>query len=309
MACLAFGCADDWESQPTGARFRTFEIDFPDADHGWYVGDWGEINFTTNGGRKWKRKRIPDISKKMLLAVEFYDVSTGWIAGDDGLLLATKDGGKSWAEQDIGTTMTLYGLEFVDRETGWGVGYSGTIVHTMDGGETWESQSCGVQNEDLLNVSFFDHEVGWVVVRGNTQGYVLRTENGGATWEKPTNGVSPRYPLSVSAVSREEAWVSCTEGSLFHTTDAGETWVAQRIHKSWSSLETIDFIDSSHGWIGGWAGGNTLLAYFTKDGGNTWTRSRLPGRTAYADLTISPDGTVFVLGRENVYALRPENQP
>jgi len=54
---------------------------------------------------------------------------------------------------------------------------------------------------------------------------------------------------------------------ILHSTDGGRTWARQKTGTT-QTLETVFFLDASHGWVVGWAG--TILR--TGDAGKTWEK-------------------------------------
>jgi photosystem II stability/assembly factor-like uncharacterized protein len=126
-----------WTSRDTSAMTsgRPFEaVSFPDASHGWAVGDIG-IGATTDGGNTWK-PQIPAGGFTNGLAISFPDARHGWIVGYGGTIVATSDGGDTWDRQDVstGAAWHLRDVCFIDATRGWAVGDGGCIVATNTGG-------------------------------------------------------------------------------------------------------------------------------------------------------------------------------
>lgn len=316
LAISAFGCSENWEIQPTGARASLHNICFSDPDNGWVGGDWGHLASTTDGGRTWQRHKIPKFAEDdIILSVEIVDASNGWISTMQGNLLATNDGGQSWTKQlERETARWLNKIDFVDREIGWAVGKNGAILKTSDGGETWESQQSGV-SDDLLDISFADRDIGWITADvgwlstgGRGEAYILYTDNGGATWKKQSNGFTDFIPDWVSCVSKEESWVAgVTRGGVFRTLDGGSSWEQMLRKKKGIYFKEIHFIDSKTGWVAGQVtGGRTVLVYSTEDGGNTWKRLRIRKWDSICSMAATSDGTLHVVDINNVYTLRPQ---
>lgn len=132
----------------------------------------------------------------------------------------------------------LWASHFVDEDYGWVAGSAGYILHTDDGGATWNRQETGTEL-DFRDLFFLDRDNGWAVANfGTDQGF------GNGMWSK---------------------------GTLFHTTDGGETWALVR--EFGDKLDWVRFNDSDTGWIQGGPDG----AYETTDGGESWNPiDRLP---------------------------------
>jgi photosystem II stability/assembly factor-like uncharacterized protein len=168
----------DW-TYVKGTRGLHFSaIDFPDAYHGWIVGDRGGresvIYATTDGGDNWFLQR-PGSGDIYLTDVTFADAAHGWAVGTGGTILATTTGGAFWDTQHSGTGADLHAVSFSDDSHGWAVGDHGTILATKDGGKTWVAQSSG-SSASLRGVDFTSASSGIVVGSGGT---ILATTTGG----------------------------------------------------------------------------------------------------------------------------------
>ena len=202
---------------------------------GWIIGSDGFIKKTTNAGLDWLQQSSN--TNLTLKSVRFFDENRGWICGENGLILKTTNGGQNWFELTSGTTNQLTDIHFCDSSCGYAVGYSGTILKTTNGGTSWFSQSSD-PTYDLYSTDFVDALIGYAV-GGDFRvfGYnykILKTTDGGLNWvEKPIPGD----------------------------------------YQSWSSLNTVEFVDANTGWIGCGVGGDigegSILK--TTDGGETWT--------------------------------------
>jgi photosystem II stability/assembly factor-like uncharacterized protein len=127
------------------------------------------------------------------------------------------------------------------------------FYRSLDRGDTWELRSIEpAQYPGVQDISFIDAQQGWYFVSPGEQyqckGYetqIWRTDDGAANWQK----------MSV------EGWFSSykSEGSWGDQCKGGLT-----------------FIDSMHGFIGGWAAGRHATIYRTEDGGRNWRGVDLP---------------------------------
>ena len=84
-----------WEevSLPPGTHTLR-ALHFPDAKHGWAVGELGTAIFTVDGGLNWEPVSMP--TQVTLFDVEFADSMKGVIVGDSGVVYVTEDGGNTW---------------------------------------------------------------------------------------------------------------------------------------------------------------------------------------------------------------------
>jgi photosystem II stability/assembly factor-like uncharacterized protein len=235
-------------------------VSFPDASHGWAVGESGTILATSNSGATWVAQDSGTTTD--LTGASFPDASHGWAVGQSGTILATSDGGATWVAQDSGTTESLTSVSFPDASHGWAVGsrwdcdtmaYVGVILFTTDGGTDWSDQSPGGSGW-LNDVCFSDANHGWAV-----GGYPVRASDDDVDY----------YPCE----------------TIFATSDGGATWTAQnpgQYSMTVGELFGVCFSDASHGWAVGrycdrddvLEGGYTIL--YTRDGGAHWSQQNSP---------------------------------
>ena len=78
---------------------------------------------------------------------------------------------------------------------------------------------------------------------------------------------------AATAVGRDRLWVAGYFGSIYRTTDGGETW-KKLPSGSQKSIYDISFADERHGWAVGRRG----WIVHTTDGGDSWEKQRTPRR-------------------------------
>ncbi|MDH3268778.1 MAG: YCF48-related protein, partial [Ignavibacteria bacterium] len=206
---------------------------FIDDNTGWIVGSNGFIIKTTNAGLDWTQQTSG--TTLTLMSVQFINQTSGWICGEDGLILKTTDAGQSWFELTSGTSELLSDLHFVDINTGWAVGFNETIIKTTNGGSSWNFQASDT-SFNLRSVDFIDEFIGYAV------------------GEKKYANLYER-------------------AQIFKTTDGGLNWIDKSsILSGYPGINTVEFIDSNVGWIGGGTPGYSGQAFIIKttDGGETW---------------------------------------
>ncbi len=142
------------------------------------------------------------------------------------LSLAVKSQG-TWEKLDIPTDKNLLDLHFNDSLTGWVVGDSGLIMHTNNGGQSWEIQESNIDN-NIITVFFLDNEIGWASALNYTT-----------------------FPYG---------------SILLKTNNGGQTWSVEPFFISNVFINSIVYLDS----LTGWMGGSPHLLVRTMDGGSSW---------------------------------------
>ncbi|RPH96886.1 hypothetical protein EHM69_00175, partial [candidate division KSB1 bacterium] len=142
---------------------------------------------------------------------------------------------------------SLYDIQFVNSSVGYAVGVCGTVIKTTDGGNTWFGRDCPTSLR-LERFFFINETHGWAC---------------GCDWSIP-----------------EQAWIF---GTLFHTSDGGDTWIQQAELLS-GTFEDVTFTDTLNGWIVGENYGDGIMLH-TSNGGSVWnivtTDSLMPLRGIY----------------------------
>ncbi|HET6401492.1 MAG TPA: hypothetical protein VFH95_08850 [Candidatus Kapabacteria bacterium] len=172
-----------------------------------------------------------------LVVGEFINSTTGFVSGTNGTFLATTDAGNTWSMRSPApvfsgsVTGTIYGISFLDATTGFAAGDQRDISKTIDGGMTWQPM-------DASNVPQSDL-IRSIYFTNRTTGFV---------------GTSDAYGNA--------------SGSICQTKDGGQTW--NPILTTNGGIYNINFIPGTNG-QDGVALGRFGVAYWTNDGGTTWT--------------------------------------
>jgi photosystem II stability/assembly factor-like uncharacterized protein len=100
---------------------------------------------------------------------------------------------------------------------GWIVGLDGAMLMTNDGGKKWIKQDSPTK-ENLYGIQVVGNR-GYVV--GN-RGNCLISKDSGLTWK--ANRVTTKYWLrDLSFTDEKNGWIIGDHGTVFNTTDGGET--------------------------------------------------------------------------------------
>ena len=297
------GGALEWHTQLTGAENGFNSVFFTDLNNGWAAGYSGMLYSTTDGGSNWIEQQSG--TTEDIVSIYFSSAQTGWFVGTSGIIFNTQNGGISWQQQTSGTSGDLYDVSFADDMNGWAVGDE-IILHTTNGGVSWFSQSfpAGYYN-GFTSVEFVDLMNGWIA-DGAEIGTILKTTNGGNTWTfrnglsayplvavdfvnenvgylvgvfgailKTSDGgnnwiTQPDPPphdwlYGVSFLNEETGWAVGFDGKVINTVNGGNLW-EQQTSGTIAQLNSVCFIDQTHGWAAGedqYSGSGVIINYST----------------------------------------------
>ena len=226
-----------------------------------------------------------------------------------------------------------------------GPGEQSRIYHTADAGQHWQLQFTNTNPK-----GFFDSMAFWDATHGIVLGDPIADESGklkfellitsdGQTWTQIPAAELPAAAEGEGAFAASNTCIAVMDSDIwfatggrvarvFHSGDRGKSWQVFEtpiVHGPESAgIFSIAFRDSKHGVI---AGGDYKLPdqdgpdlAFTKDGGKTWTLSRISPQSYYSavaydrrrrnlknkDLEDNQDrARVFLVGSKFVYDLRP----
>jgi photosystem II stability/assembly factor-like uncharacterized protein len=139
----------------------------------------------------------------------------------------------------------------------------GVVLHSADLGAKWQTARIATEGK-LHDIDFMDEKRGIIAAGAGT---LWITGDGGRTWT--ARKLDTTDPLTSVAVVGERVWVGGYGGTVFHSPDAGATWVRQPTTAT-RAINDIFFLDENHGWAVGWVG----LILRTADGGRTWHEIR-----------------------------------
>ncbi len=270
-------------------------IHFIDAEIGWAVGS-DFILRTADGGHNWHRHERPDDLPRW--TKDFSSPTTGWsltewrhqnspMLLEDIEFIQTTDGGLTWQpkrgkvtelvligdetphpDRPLADNVRLkqVGIYFFDDQFGWIVGPTGNWVWRHD----WLGDPIG----NLL--------------AGN---YLCSTRDGGESWKCQIHIYLSRkqghfnideylrMPEHVYFLNPQVGWIAPATGWMYHTTNDGTDWEVvghplagvMPVLPRERFLTKLKFVDESRGWAGTTWAGTPESAWFTADGGRTWS--------------------------------------
>ncbi|MBN2276005.1 MAG: T9SS type A sorting domain-containing protein [Bacteroidales bacterium] len=253
-----------WRSQNSNTINDLYSVYFIDSITGFSTSSH-ELLKTTNGGESWF---IQDTSiNAYLFDIHFPEKDTGFVGGA-GYMLKTTDKGENWIKQKsiMASACSFWATGsknlFIGADYGW-------IFKSTDGGENWlETNHTGfpVYIDDIF---FINQDTGYATGGGFAQGFekgcVYKTINGGLEWSMDV-AFSPDARLySVYFVNNKIGYIVGNYGSIFKTTDAGNSWMSLNSNVE-NSLGSVFFIDSLTGYA---AGANGTILKTTNGGIST----------------------------------------
>ena len=244
------------------------------------------------------------------------DLSVG-----DGMIKST-DGGKTWIPiglsdiQQVGRVVVHPTNPDIVFVAGLGHPYAANemrgVFRSRDGGKTWDkvlyinhnTGSIQVEldfnNPDIVYADMWEHQDGpWENSSfSGTNSGLYKSTDGGTTWKKLEGGLPTAqqglgrigFGISPSNSKRLYATVDAREkGGIYRSDDGGETWkLVSDQRRLWGRGGDFAEIrvhpkNPDHVFVG------NVAAYFSKDGGVTWTSFKgAPGGDDYHRLWINP---------------------
>ena len=178
-----------------------YGIHFVDEQHGWMVGEYGNIRNTTDGGQTW--------------------------GSQHGILLDELRAAGVMAS-DVMSLAAFFRVHFTDPNNGLAMGGSGAIASTSDGGQTWHWVSRDGTHADVPNMPIYDFvrpDADGKVVAVGTNGLVLNSDNNGGNWARATTDADVFTWLNGIAIADSGKGVMVGgKGSILLTNDSGKTW-------------------------------------------------------------------------------------
>jgi photosystem II stability/assembly factor-like uncharacterized protein len=256
-----------WTAQVGGTKARLRGVCVVDSRVVWASGSQGSVLRTTDGGRTWQARLVPEGPD-----LDFRDIH----AVDD---------------------RTAYALSIGDGE-------KSRIYKTTDGGSTWTLRHINRAPKGFLDAfAFWDADHGLALgdpVDGRFE--VITTEDGGETWRRTSpEGMPPALPGEGAFAASGTCLVIAEDGHawfgtggartsrVFRSTDRGRTWTAHETPvmagAPSSGIFSLAFIDGNHGIA---VGGDykeldraSHVVALTSDGGRTWRSPKGPGPGGY----------------------------
>ena len=237
-----------------------------------------------------------------------------YAGGAGGGVFKTTNGGASWTmlEKIVEPSTIISDILISPKNHQIVYAQTDLLYKSSDGGVTWHSMDVfgGVK---CVSMSRDDSSI---LIAGTWDGKVYSSANGGESW-KDITGKLPGDRIADSAIgATDEFWVGTANGSngrLYRTTDAGNTWNEINIGKSGETDINTIFVDPENiniiyvGLINVY---NEMsnpqeddYLFKTTNGGATWTSLKLPGTDSMINVIgrAPNDDTLYVGAGGTVY--------
>jgi len=111
------------------------QLDFANANDGWFAVGSGAILMTTDGGSHWTTSYRGPVC---VSSFDFVNSMDGWALTNTPIVLVTTNGGKTWATAPAPGGYTLASTDFVTPTSGWAVTTTGHLMQSVNAGESWQ---------------------------------------------------------------------------------------------------------------------------------------------------------------------------
>jgi photosystem II stability/assembly factor-like uncharacterized protein len=255
----------------------------------------------------------PSPSGQVFERVRFFDASTGWITDDQSRIYKTSDGGVSWSIKDSVSggfqTIGISSRDTVVYATWLGIPpYSSGIRYTSNSGDTW--QTADSQRFYYTDLVFITPGIGFAVGAKPDSSFlqfaplIRRSSNAGLSWETVLIGSYGDEIRGISFADASHGWAITFGGVVYHSTDAGHSWVTQS-SLGVAPMRDIQFTTPDSGWAVGGISGTARVAR-TTDGGSSWSDTTFPG-PSLLELQMLDSRIGWVVGPQASYVLSTTN--
>lgn len=284
-------------------------LEFATAEIGYYAGNVDhsgglpKLYKTLDGGENWDTVNLPE-NLRVLADMSVITPEKLWIASyylmpnQDSTAAVFKtfysdDSGNSWTEVEIGSSDGSYieKMTFLNENDGFVMTYKRMYV-TGDGGQTWENYE--IEDVPLGRFMDFSAANASVLVAAGAGPMLMKSIDGGQSWTDLVKGRTDSWK-SVHFLNKEIGFVGAGkfDGALiWRTENGGDTWQDANCEMTelFSPVESINFLTP----LNGFAAFRNQQILRSTDGGLNWTLKETGFPYSFANVTISPDGVIFL---------------
>lgn len=290
----AFSAIGSWSQiGPEGGTAASMAVD-PTDPKTVYVGAFGGIYKSTDGGASWKLTIVGFPKSVRVFAVVLNPVNPSIVyagVGGHGIYKST-NGGASWSAVNTGLSNRQVRALAIDPKSPNTL-YTGTlnggVFKTTDGGLSWSALSISSTSLSVFNLVI--DPVNTSIVYATTSGKgIYKSVNGGVSWSPINVGLTTLYVNALAIDPKVPAVLYAgTSSGVFKTIDGGASWQAKNIpgliQKQIATI-IVDNLNTNNIYIGFF---NANSIFKSIDGGENWATfsTGLPGGVIES-LTLDP---------------------
>lgn len=281
----------NWSSRNAGSE-DLFDFHVQNDSTYWVAGEYGSLYNSVDSGDTWNLAVDIDTLgltrfSDSFYGVEFLNDDVGFAVGqtydggDIAFVLKTTDGGQSWIR------LTTHQFEYIVRdieigENGeiilaggkeqYGETESNAVYISEDEGQTWSVIS---DAGGPLQWNAVDKTGGnWIAV-GYTGAITLFTPASDALGSSIVTGLDI---IDIEFYDESHGLLATggkVQGTLFTTSDGGDTWQKSLALDGRKDFSSVSFADENNVWAVGtdhWTGDSVWLVYYSPDAGNNWVQ-------------------------------------
>jgi photosystem II stability/assembly factor-like uncharacterized protein len=309
----------------TARRTRVLRQD-PSNRNVVYAGTTEGLYKTTDGGRTFKRMTGPEVIVNDV-SIDHVNPQRVLLATDRGGVLASVDAGTTFTQSNAGISERKVEALLVDRQNADRIlagvvndkTFGGVFV-SIDNGVRWKQIASGLDGRDVFALA---QSPEGVILAGTNSG-IFALDPDSSAW-LPKDTIANTVVKSTSQVVRGkqvntekhpkdqshamdgrvfsldlsgDAWLAATSGGIFTSKDKGATW------QGGPAMGVAGYLSvAARGAL--MVAARPNAAVLSRDAGLSWWPLGIPiALTRIQRVAFSPDGTVWIGGREGVYFSR-----
>ncbi|QHS11150.1 hypothetical protein [Sinimarinibacterium sp. NLF-5-8] len=253
------------------------------------VGELGQVLTADAVNGPWTLGQVQPQRLSTLTDVTFVGAQTAVAVGHDGWIVRSTDGGQTWQEVNFVTENAepLLGVSGPFNGKVFAYGAFGQFWVSDDAGEHWQQRSLNVVGGDQAADSGDEDADPFASLDDDADPFAAFAAGGGGDDDLSTHHLNKMIRAADGTL-----WLVGERGLIVHSSDSGE---------SWTPVESI--YGGSFFGILQVPGSGDLLAYgmrgnafVSRDGGHSWTKSRIDMPVSLFDGQVDGGGNIILVG-------------